>query len=65
MDLAGLASKQLAATQLLQSQPTYSLPVPLLDKILTPSGGSLLQRLGARIVSVNSQSPNQSEAGPF
>jgi hypothetical protein len=63
IDLPGLAEKQPAARQLWESLYAYAgseafhpagrIPAETLDKLLTPAGGTLMQKLGARVVHVD------------
>ena len=67
IDLPGLADKQPAARQLLQSlyvyaasdkmRPPQELSVAMLDKLLAPDIGQRMRKLGARVVQADSQAP--------
>jgi hypothetical protein len=72
VDLPYLVEKQPAARQLLASlqqyagseafRPASGLPVALLDRLLAPGIGGLMQRLGAKVVAADSQVPNYEAA---
>jgi len=67
IDLEGLADKQPAARQLLQSlcdyagseafQPAHEIPAATLEKLFAPAVGTLMQKLGARVIRADSEAP--------
>ncbi|MGA2253376.1 MAG: discoidin domain-containing protein [Thermoguttaceae bacterium] len=72
IDLPGLVEKQPAARQLLMSlqryagseafQPRSELSAETLDKLFAPALGGLMQRLGAKVISSDSQVPDYEAA---
>ena len=68
IDLPGLAGKQPAARQLFESlyayasseafHPAAQIPAETLEKLLAPAVGTLMQKLGARVIHADSEAPD-------